>query len=84
MANFFRKLFGGFSASRISDEFDREIGGAQVARCKFCGRKIIWKNIKNGKRWPLNLSKTVVVDDEGNVFEGFLPHFKTCSKWRDK
>ena len=84
MANFLRKLFGGFSASKIKDEFDRDISSQQTGRCKFCGQKIIWKDLKNGKRWPLNPYKTTVVDDEGNIFNGYLPHFKTCRKWRRK
>ena len=84
MASFLRKLFGGFSASKINDEFDKDSPSTQYSRCKYCGQRIVWKTLKTGQRWPLNTYKSHCVDDDGNVFLAYLPHFETCKKWRKK
>lgn len=82
MSNFLRKFFGGASPSKIVSEFDREISSTQEGRCKYCGKPIIWKNLKTGQRWPLDVEKKHCVDDEGNVFLAYVPHFETCPLWR--
>jgi len=83
MANFFKKIFGGgFSASKISDSFEKDFSPTQPGKCRYCGKSVIWKDIKTGQRWPLNPKKMHCVDDDGNVFLAYVPHFETCHKWR--
>ncbi|PKN00132.1 MAG: hypothetical protein CVU78_02870 [Elusimicrobia bacterium HGW-Elusimicrobia-2] len=84
MSGFFKKIFGGFSASRIEKTFDIETDPTQSSRCKFCGQTIVWKDLKNGRRWPFNTRKVNCADDEGNIFLAWVPHFQTCRKWRHK
>lgn len=49
-----------------------------MAKCKGCGRPIVWVNTKNGRAMPCDDVKQTVVTDDGEVVSGRVPHWATC------
>ena len=84
MAGFFSKLFRGFGPGKITGIFDKEKQDKRYGRCRYCGRKIFWMDLKSGQRWPLDVNKRHCFDEEGNSFLAYIPHFETCRKWRKR
>ncbi len=51
-----------------------------MSRCKGCDAEIDWvKNPRTGKAMPVDVRRLIVVTDAGDVVEGRLSHFATCS-----
>ena len=49
-----------------------------MAKCKGCGRPIVWVNTKNGRAMMCDDVKLTVVTDDGEVVTGRVPHWATC------
>lgn len=49
-----------------------------MAKCKWCGRPIVWVNTKNGRAMMCDDVKQTVVTDDGEVVSGRVPHWVTC------
>ncbi len=54
-----------------------------MAKCKGCGKEIVWITTISGKSMPCDAEKTTIITDEGRAFTGHIHHWATCPKAQD-
>ena len=52
---------------------------SQPTTCKKCGIYIEFIKTKKGKYMPVEPKIVTIIDDEGNIHKGYIPHWAVCS-----
>lgn len=60
-------------------EWVTEFEECHQLRCQACGEPIVWVVEKSGERVPCNPGKDMIVTEDGDVVDGFVPHWNTCT-----
>ena len=47
-------------------------------RCKACGAELKWIKTKTSKAMPCDPKRVTVVTEQGEVLNGYVPHWATC------
>jgi hypothetical protein len=51
--------------------------------CQGCGIYIEWIKTEAGKNMPVDPKEISLINREGEVVKGFMPHWATCPKAKD-